>query len=159
MTDRVFKGSCFCQKVKFECSGALKSCIHCHCSTCQRLAGAPFATVALFEKFSLTEGAEHLGKLATSDKLARYSCKECFAPVHNEIAGFGSGVPISNFERDAAGKLVAADVLKPMAHIFYENRLFDVHDALPKFATKPPNFTMLTSTGEVVPPPAKPEAK
>ncbi len=45
-------------KVRFQSSGKKISCVHCHCTICQRLHGARFATVALFEHFAVTCAAE-----------------------------------------------------------------------------------------------------
>jgi hypothetical protein len=150
----VLNGSCFCGKVRFQCSGKKISCVHCHCTICQRLHGARFATVALFEHFELLgDSKDHVVEHKTSDVLTRCVCKSCHAPAYNVVGQFGHGTPVSNFERDKRGRLLHADLLKPMAHIFYADRVADVIDDLPKMASKPPDYTMLTSDGQVIPPP------
>ena len=38
-------GACLCGAVRYEIDGSLPRLIHCHCSTCRKHHGAPFATI------------------------------------------------------------------------------------------------------------------
>jgi len=77
----------------------------------------------------------------SSDKLMRGHCSKCASPTSN-LLNHAPGVvmrsfPLANFERDERGHVKQLDALKPMVHGFYDSRLHDFADDLPKFEKFP----------------------
>ncbi|KAK4905433.1 hypothetical protein LTR66_017812, partial [Elasticomyces elasticus] len=62
--DAKWKGSCHCGKVKYELSRERPlASKFCHCTTCQRLHGAPFQWATIFKKedINFTHGIHDIG--------------------------------------------------------------------------------------------------
>jgi hypothetical protein len=73
---------------------------------------------------------------STSKHLVRYSCGRCTSPLFSEstMAAFPfRDVSVGILERGTPALLPPP----PALHIFYVDRIMDVHDALPKFVGFP----------------------
>lgn len=90
---RVYTGSCFCEKVKFEISREHPlDTKYCHCKGCQVLHGAPFQWAAIFEKSDVHfyEGEEYLVYWNTQHRNTdhilpcKVYCDHCKAPIMDE---------------------------------------------------------------------------
>ncbi|KAK9829313.1 hypothetical protein WJX72_005152 [[Myrmecia] bisecta] len=133
-----YKGQCFCGKVKFEVSEDPVDAKICHCTTCQRLHGAPMQAAAIFEKHHVLfspGAADHLyfynsGKKTVGHDLpAKMSCVECRSPIADEGRNMVIFYPATfHFERPKF-----PEAFQPSCHIFYGQRTVDVKDGKPKF--------------------------
>jgi hypothetical protein len=106
----------------------------CHCKVCRKLTGAPMMATVLLPteavKMTVTSGAELL-TLATSKHVNRLRCPRCFSPV---LATMGDGkkgnervgVPLALFDAALPKHWL------PQHHLWYEQRVLDVDDTLPK---------------------------
>ncbi len=70
-------GGCFCGDVRIEVEGPEKFACFCHCSSCQRAAGAPVVAWATYarETFKVTEGEMHWHH--SSPGVTRGICPNC----------------------------------------------------------------------------------
>jgi hypothetical protein len=82
MSDSVHKGGCACGKVSFEARGEPYRVGVCHCLTCRKAHGAPFNSYAVFPTEAVTVTGEVI-EFASSEKVRRYSCASCGAPVYS----------------------------------------------------------------------------
>lgn len=91
--NRVYTGSCFCEKVKFEISREKPlDAKYCHCKGCQVLHGAPFQWAAIFEKSDVHfyEGQDQLIYWNSAENSTEYIlpckvyCNHCRAPIMDE---------------------------------------------------------------------------
>ena len=135
-------GACFCGKVTFRVEGPQIFSMYCHCTTCQKLHGAPFVHFLGFPKpnVQVTGGRASIVEVASSKGMNRYSCGVCSARVYNENLSEDSGfigVPAMALERGADGKIVDMEKIAPTGHIFYDDRVVDMDDDLPKFKAFP----------------------
>ncbi|KAF4596887.1 hypothetical protein EYR38_008278 [Pleurotus pulmonarius] len=80
----VRRGSCLCQKVRFEMRGQPKTYLVCHCLNCQKASGSAFMANAFFlpKDVVITEGKDHIKTYADSNTksgqpLIRSFCGEC----------------------------------------------------------------------------------
>ncbi|MFV8259218.1 GFA family protein [Bdellovibrio bacteriovorus] len=107
-------GSCLCQSVTFEVTGAFESFFLCHCKHCQKDTGSAHAA-------NLFSSSAKLNWLSGEDKITTYNlpstrhiksfCKQCGAAVPNlQMEGKLLVVP--------AGSLNTEVLIKPTAHIF-----------------------------------------
>lgn len=138
------KGGCFCGKVTFIIEAPCLMAFACHCTNCQRLQGAPYTRYAYFPPGAIKPrpgSEEFVVKFNSSENLARYHCGVCGAPVYgvNSAKGFECmGCPIAALEREPNGKVLNGEGIKLNGHIFYDTRVADVDDGVPKHAGYPP---------------------
>lgn len=123
---------CSCGSVTFDVVGPALFRILCHCTLCQRYNSAPFADVVVYAAKSVTKPAPGLVSYETykpPPNVLRGKCTACGAPA------------IEVFEAPMFPKLTMVPVKMlneaygappPRAHIFYDKRLADADDALPK---------------------------
>ena len=93
MTTRT--GQCMCGKVKYAAETEDKVSV-CYCKMCQRWASGMFMGVPT-TAFEVTEGAEHLGVIKSSDWAKRGFCRNCGSNIYyhadamvNPSVAFGS---------------------------------------------------------------------
>lgn len=125
--------ACACGKTTFAARGAPLFRLICHCSICQRFNDAAYADVAMFRAKDVdtpAEGLVHYERMRPPPNVQRGSCTSCGAAAvelfHSPLMPKLTMVPVKNI--GAAGILP-----QPAAHIFYETRVADVPDDLPKY--------------------------
>ncbi len=134
-----YRASCHCGAVRYEVSADPVDAKICHCSTCQKLHGAPMQWAAIFRKADvrMTQGVENLRFYASAlDRPVRtppckVSCALCGTPIADEGRRMWLAFP-TLFDFDEAGKVPEA--FRPTCHIFYGQRAVDVDDGLPKWS-------------------------
>lgn len=139
----LYSGSCFCGEVEFAATAEPIWSCECHCTICQRLSGGPSCFCVAFpgqESVKVVKGNDKLTQVKTSEGMNRYYCSLCAAPVYNisvdDKFDFRD-CSLSSFKRNDKGKILDVDKLAPTVHIFYSNRMQNVIDDKPKFATYP----------------------
>jgi len=124
--------SCPCGKSKFQVLNRPSLRFFCHCSICQRLYKQPFADVTTLNQNDIILPPDHgiqFKKYRSIVGIDRGTCVECSKPV---IALAGSGTKGLAFI--AAGNYSNMEVLPdPKLHVFYDRRVADVADDLPKY--------------------------
>lgn len=156
-----WKGRCHCGAVQYELSREKPlASKYCHCTTCQRLHGvsttpsspnqavkhrlteagaqAPFQWAAIFHKtdINFTNGHHDLGWYDASSKSTAHhlpckvQCAYCRTPVMDEgrnmILLFPTLIEGINTPE-------GREAFRAQCHMFYEQRVVDVRDGLPKF--------------------------
>lgn len=123
------RASCECGAVQLTVHGALAR-FYCHCSICQRLNRAPFGDpVFLWRRYVDVEDPSQLTWKRyrwTPINLNRGTCRTCDTLVLEHLAASPLSVVIGRAWDDQ-------DRLPPaQGHIFYESRVADIEDDLPK---------------------------
>ena len=134
-----YAARCRCGTVRYEVGAAPLDAKLCHCRDCQVLHGAPMQWAAIFRKqdVRLTRGAEHLVfyNVETGDRVRRLPCKvscgRCGTPIADEGRNMWLAFP-TLFEFGTPARI--PDAFRPTCHIFYESRVVDVADDLPRWA-------------------------
>lgn len=126
-------GSCACGEIAFESSESFILTL-CHCSTCQKTHGGPFAPLmhSPAQGFKWVRGEDRLSHFDSSPHLTRAFCRTC-----------GSPMPIVNRAVDHVA--VPASALDnrvdqpPAAHFFVRSKAtwFEIGDAAEQFDTVP----------------------
>ena len=124
--------ACLCRASRFTVHGDPISRFFCHCTICQKAYGKPFADVTYFRAKSIVlpdRRAIEFRRHRPPPALRRGKCTKCGNPVVS-LLGFPRSlalafVPSQNFPR-------AAELPAPGAHIFYDRRVADIADAVPK---------------------------
>jgi hypothetical protein len=114
----IVRGSCFCEAVTFELALPTTSCVHCHCTMCQRANGAGYVTWVAAPKgqFRLTSGDEGLSTYHSSDHGQRSFCSRCGSSLFCELTEHPDQIDITlaNFH----DKIDRA----PQAHVYFSDR-------------------------------------
>jgi hypothetical protein len=125
--------SCPCGATRFAVKGEPIGRFFCHCTICQAVYRKPFADATIFWGGSIALPDAHaveFRRYRPPPSLNRGVCPHCRNPVVAFMAysplsvGF---VPARNFENPA-------DLPEPDCHIFYERRVADVDDPVPKIS-------------------------
>lgn len=123
---------CACGSVSYEIVGKPLIRAFCHCTICQKLNSAPYADIVVFkEKDVLMPGNEHLAYKAQRfpPLLQRGQCTSCqnIAIEYVNLGPFPKliAVPSKNIDDQSL-------IPEPSLHIFYDTRVKDIDDNLPK---------------------------
>ncbi|WP_371926104.1 GFA family protein [Pseudomonas sp. LPB0260] len=126
----VLKGSCLCQRVKYEITGELLDVLNCHCSMCRKLHASAFRTRArVAAKDWRTLSGERFIKFYESSKGEHKGfCSECGSSLFTrfdaapEVLGF----PLGTLDDDPK--------VKPARHVYVGSKApwFDITDTLPQ---------------------------
>jgi len=134
----IYEGGCHCGKVRYQL-GREKPLASkfCHCGTCQRIHGAPFQHAAIFHKedINFLKGHHDLQWYDSTEKTTRHklpckvSCAYCGSWIMDEgrrmILLFPGLIDFKDGEKEK---------FAPECHMFYDNRVVDINDGLPKWS-------------------------
>ncbi len=124
--------ACACGATRFEATGEPLFRILCHCTICQRFNDAPFADVLVYraQDVALPQTCSvNFDTYKPPPNVQRGKCASCgkpavevfSAPVLPKLVMIPRSVMQSN-----------ANLVQPMAHIFYDKRVSDAEDDLPR---------------------------
>ncbi len=132
-------GQCHCGAVQYSL-GRDKPLAskYCHCTSCQRMHGAPFQWAAIFHKTDIRFARGHRGLAwyAAGSKTAEHSlpckvqCVFCRTPIMDEGRKMVLGFP-TLIEGIRTPQVRRA--FEVQEHMFYGERVVDVRDGKPKF--------------------------
>lgn len=124
--------SCPCGETQTSFAGEPLLRVLCHCKICQQVYGAPFSDFVLMRSQQITKPISsniRFTKHLSPPALNRGVCLSCHKPVlaFMPLAPFFglAFVPTANLPAEAM-------VLEPALHAFYDRRVQDVNDSLPK---------------------------
>lgn len=120
-------GSCLCGEISFETDGKPIRSVTCHCTMCQKAAGAPFMTLVNFPGEAVTWTVEPTYH-ASSDIADRGFCPRC-----------GTALSFRFKNRDNIHITVAAfddpDAFPPQEHLWTDSKVawIDITDDVPTY--------------------------
>ena len=123
-------GGCYCGAVKVEVEGDPVFTSYCHCHSCRTWHSAPIAALSAWPADAVTVKGEVV-QSRHYDESERTACARCGGSVLTGKPGLGWRVvyPMTLANTDFK--------YTPAMHIFYEERVMDINDGLPKFADVP----------------------
>ncbi|KAH7388885.1 Mss4-like protein [Cadophora sp. MPI-SDFR-AT-0126] len=135
----IYEGACHCGKVRYQLGRERPlASKFCHCGTCQMIHGAPFQHAAIFHKedINFLKGHHDLQWYDSTEKTTRHklpckvSCVYCGSWIMDEGRNMILLFPsLINFKDGEERKKFL-----PECHMFYENRVVDINDGLPKWS-------------------------
>jgi hypothetical protein len=136
--------ACPCGASRFAVHGDPIGRFFCHCTICQKVYGKPFADVTYFHATAVALSGNQpvaFRRHRPPPALRRGICAKCDNPVVS-LLGFPRSlalafVPSQNFPE-------AAELPPAGAHIFYDRRVSDAVDDVPKFSGYWPSQARVT---------------
>ena len=124
--------ACSCGTTRFQPAGRPLFRILCHCTICQRFNDAPFADVLVFRAADIalpSAEAVDFDTYRPPPNVQRGKCAACQQPA---VEVFAAPV-LPKLVMVPRAMFQSADELPtPVAHIFYDKRVSDATDSLPK---------------------------
>jgi len=128
-------GRCYCGGVSWEGIGEPAVTFYCHCSLCRRAGGAAFVGAAAFKPENVVFHGEANIKefLPAGSKVPRRYCKKCNSYIAEDARSVLGvfALPIGLCQDKVP------EIYTPKQHIFYDSRIVDVSDTLPKYMQMP----------------------
>lgn len=132
----VYELSCDCGAIRLDVRGEPTASGYCHCESCRKLYGVEVLLAAAWPneavKRRVSDDANLIGHRLIGRRMWRYHCSECGRLMHGRNRRGYIVIPGERFRDAADGRLPAA--LAPTAHVFYDQRVLDIADDLPKHA-------------------------
>lgn len=141
-----YVGECYCGTVKFHCDNDPFFTQYCHCNKCREVGekskreadkqGYAFTAGYLKSSFKITAGIESLDELIRNNAKLLL-CKSCHSLIYgisldpNKQEGIGINANNLHFTGPTP------ESFKPVRHLWYENRIVNLDDKLPKFKDAP----------------------
>ena len=132
-SDKNFKATCSCGKIEVSMQGVPKVRGFCHCEDCRELLNIPYHSVNAWdnEKVSIVNGSEYLKEYQHPQlEMKRFYCSECGDTLFNSNAMDWRVFSQLLIRRTYNGELPVE--LHSQSHFFYDRRIIDVDDDLPK---------------------------
>lgn len=124
---------CDCGTVEVTMTGSPKVHAYCHCEDCRELLQVPYHSVLAWEadEVEITRGEQHAKTFAhPSKKMTRVFCTDCGEVLYNTNAMGWKLVSQLLVLKTNGNKL--PESFQPNAHFFYDRRIVDIDDPLPK---------------------------
>lgn len=122
-------GGCFCGRIRFEVRGPATFACFCHCTSCQRAAGAPVVPWVSFarDEFRVTAGA--IATYQSSPGVTRGFCRDCGTSLTYAHEKRGREIDITVTSLDDPSQF------PPRAHIWVEDKApwLTIGDELPQY--------------------------
>lgn len=124
--------TCSCGNATFEVRGAPLFRVFCHCTICQRYNGAPFADVVVYAASDVATppaGSVEYTAYKPPPNVQRGKCVACGDAAIEQFAA-----PLfPKLTMVPAARHADAEALpEPLMHMFYDKRITDADDDLPK---------------------------
>jgi hypothetical protein len=140
--ETTYRGSCFCNAVEFQVTGAPVAMGYCHCNSCRQWSAAPMNGFSLWQPSAVrvVKGADEIGTYNKTPRSARKWCKRCGGHLFTEHPHwaltdvYAAAIPDFPF---AAG-----------VHVNYQETVLHVRDGLPKMKDLPKE---MGGSGETLP--------
>ena len=130
MSAASYDGSCFCGRVRYRFSGAVKFVAHDHCSICRRTSGAAFVTWVGVKEEQLTmlAGEGELTTFASSEGAQRQFCKHCGSHLFFRSKNWPGEAHLT------LATVLAPEGLTPTVHVYWSDKApwLDADATLPR---------------------------
>ena len=127
----MIEGGCLCGGVRYAITGALADVQVCHCQSCQKAQGGPFATNIPVDRacFEWRRGEAQIRDYESSPGKQRVFCRECGSPIYSCHESKPGVVRIR------AGLLNEPLATRPAFHIYTDSACnwWAIDDGLPQY--------------------------
>lgn len=132
----VYELSCDCGATRLIARGDPSRSAFCHCESCRKLYGVEVLSASAWPnesiKRTVSDEATLIGHRLAGRRMWRYHCSHCGRLMHGRNRRGEIVIPNERFREAAGGRLPSA--VMPVEHLFYNQRVLDIADDLPKHA-------------------------
>lgn len=131
MTEKTYRGSCFCGAVELQVTGEPAAQGYCHCQSCRSWSAGPVNGFTLWPLAGVrvTKGAEHIATYNKTPRSGRKWCKLCGGHLMTEHPQWQL--------MDVYSATIPDFPFKPGVHVNYAETVLRMHDGLPKLKDLP----------------------
>ena len=142
MSEKTYKGSCFCGAVQLSVTGDPVLMGYCHCDSCRSWAAAPVTAFTLWkpDNVAVTQGQDKLDMFNKTETSHRQFCRIC--------GGHVMTLHPSDDIVDVYAAVIPDLPFRPALHGYYSESVLAIRDGLPKFKDWP---TDMGGSGETLP--------
>ncbi|KAJ5795307.1 hypothetical protein N7457_001906 [Penicillium paradoxum] len=155
-----WRGKCLCGRITYVLNRAKPlNAKYCHCRGCQVAHGASFQWAAIFHKHEMafTSGASGLVFYSSThhsqehDLPTKVYCANCRTPIMDEGRKMCLIFPqLIELEGSSDEQRQQREIFKPTCHMFYESRMMDIPDGLPKWRGMENSSDLLDDHGKLI---------
>jgi hypothetical protein len=130
---KIYEVKCDCGSVEVSMVGTPKVHAYCHCEDCRALLDVPYHSIVAWEKnnVSISSGLQNTVEYKyPSLNMTRVFCKHCGETLYNTNAMGWKLVSQLLIRKCNNGEL--PEEFRPTAHFFYDRRIIDIDDEIPK---------------------------
>jgi len=126
MSDKSYKGSCFCGAVELSVTGEPAAMGYCHCTSCRTWSAGPVNAFTLWkpESVKITKGEANIGTYNKTPNSFRKWCKSCGGHLMTDHPPFGLV--------DVYAATIPEFPFKAGVHVNYGETKLHMKDGLPK---------------------------
>lgn len=132
----IYHLACDCGAIELEVRGEPLTRVYCHCASCREVYGVELLSASTWRtdnvRRRVAPGADLIAHRQPRRRMWRYHCSGCGRLVHGRNRKGHLVIPNERFRMAADDRLPAE--LAPVAHCFYDERVIDVLDDLPRYA-------------------------
>jgi hypothetical protein len=131
MSEKSYKGSCFCGAIQFTVTGEPVAMGYCHCESCRRWSAGPVNAFTLWkpEMVRITKGADNIGTYNKTPSSYRKWCRTCGGHIFTEHPTMGL--------TDVYAAVIPDLPYKAGVHVNYQEAVLRIHDGVPKLKDFP----------------------
>ncbi len=131
MSDKSYRGTCFCGAVELSVSGEPVAMGYCHCDSCRRWSAGPINAFSLWspDSVKVVKGADQIGSYKKTPQSLRKWCKQCGGHLFTEHPPWKLV--------DVYAAVIPEFAFKPALHVNYQETVLHVRDGLPKMKDVP----------------------
>ena len=128
-----YNASCSCGNIEISMEGTPRVRGFCHCEDCRELLNVPYHSVNAWDnnKVKILTGSEFIREYQHPNlKMKKFYCSECGGSIYNSNAMDWRVFSQLLISKSYNGNLPIE--LRSESHFFYDRRIIDVDDILPK---------------------------
>jgi hypothetical protein len=131
MSDKTYKGTCFCGAVEVTVTGTPAAMGYCHCESCRHWSAGPVNAFSLWnpDAVKITKGADKVGTYNKTPQSFRKWCTVCGGHILTEHPGMGL--------TDVYAAIIPGLAYEPGLHVHYQETVLHIKDGLPKMKDIP----------------------
>jgi hypothetical protein len=131
MSDKMYKGTCFCGAVEVTVTGDPAAMGYCHCESCRHWSAGPVNAFSLWnpDAVKITKGADKVGTYNKTPQSFRKWCTVCGGHILTEHPGMGL--------TDVYAAIIPDLAYEPGLHVHYQETVLHIKDGLPKMKDIP----------------------
>ena len=131
MSEKTYKGACFCGAVEVTVTGAAAAMGYCHCDSCRHWSAGPVNAFTLWppEAVKITKGADKIGTYNKTPNSFRKWCTVCGGHLLTEHPGMKL--------TDVYAAIIPDLPYQPGVHVHYQESVLRITDGLPKLRDVP----------------------